>query len=174
MTTRQLDPNDVLADLESFLADNDPTTRGLDLDTQAAITTLLWEVAGIVTIAEQTKQSPNTARGLARLRTIAARLLTILDFSEEAFDLAETQIAAIAEKAIPLNGHGGNRQGNNYNLDIPSIRGDSPEYLTARIARDRPDILVRSCSTANELGDALVMLAASAQLQPVGGDTWAR
>jgi len=95
MTTRQLDPNDVLADLESFLADNDPTTRGLDLDTQAAITTLLWEVAGIVTIAEQTKQSPNTARGLARLRTIAARLLTILDFSEEAFDLAETQIDAL-------------------------------------------------------------------------------
>jgi len=34
-----------------------------------------------------------------------------------------------------------------------------------------PDLLdlVRSCSTADELGDALVMLAASAQLQPAGG-----
>lgn len=29
--------------------------------------------------------------------------------------------------------------------------------------------LVRSCSTADELGDALAMLAASAQLQPAGG-----
>lgn len=29
--------------------------------------------------------------------------------------------------------------------------------------------LTRSCSTAAQLGDALVMLAASAQLQPAGG-----
>lgn len=29
--------------------------------------------------------------------------------------------------------------------------------------------LVRSCATADQLGDALTMLAASAQLQPVGG-----
>ena len=29
--------------------------------------------------------------------------------------------------------------------------------------------LVRSCSTTDELGDALTMLAASAQLQPEGG-----
>ena len=29
--------------------------------------------------------------------------------------------------------------------------------------------LVRSCSTADELGDALVMLATTAQLQPAGG-----
>jgi len=63
--------------------------------------------------------------------------------ADEVAAAAAAQIAAIAEKAIPLNGHGGNRQGNNYNLDIPSIRGDSPEYLTARIARDRPDILER-------------------------------
>ncbi len=34
--------------------------------------------------------------------------------------------------------------------------------------------LVRSCSTADELGDALTMLAASAQLQPAGGATWIR
>jgi len=32
--------------------------------------------------------------------------------------------------------------------------------------------LVRSCSTADELGDALVMLATTAQLQPAGGDVW--
>ena len=95
MSTRQLDPDTILLDLESFLADNDPTTRGLDLDTQAAITTLLWEVSGICTIAELTRQSPNTARGLARLRAIAVRLMTLLDFDEAAFDLAETQVDAL-------------------------------------------------------------------------------
>lgn len=34
--------------------------------------------------------------------------------------------------------------------------------------------LVRSCSTAAQLADALVMLAASEQLQPEGGDVWTR
>lgn len=34
--------------------------------------------------------------------------------------------------------------------------------------------LVRSCATADQLGDAMTMLAASAQLQPERGDTWAR
>ncbi len=93
----QLNTDNILADLESFLADT--PTGGLDLDTQAAITALLWEVNGIVTIAEQTRQSPNTAHALKRLRSIAVRLLTILDPCEEAFDLAETQI-----DAMPWNG----------------------------------------------------------------------
>ena len=44
-----------------------------------------------------------------------------------------------------LAAHGGDRksdeyQGNNYNLDITD-RGTDSTYLTARIARDRPDIL---------------------------------
>jgi hypothetical protein len=60
---------------------------------------------------------------------------------------ARARIAAIAEKAIPLTVNGGDRktvQFNNYQTDIPSIAGGtSPEYLTARIARDRPDILER-------------------------------
>ena len=34
--------------------------------------------------------------------------------------------------------------------------------------------LVRSCSTAAQLADALVMLAASEQLQPEGGAPWMR
>ncbi len=34
--------------------------------------------------------------------------------------------------------------------------------------------LVKSCSTAAELADALTMVAASAQLQPEGGDVWNR
>ncbi len=34
--------------------------------------------------------------------------------------------------------------------------------------------LVRSCSTSDQLGDALAMLAASAQRQPTGGATWTR
>ncbi len=34
--------------------------------------------------------------------------------------------------------------------------------------------LVRSCATADQLGDALTMLAASAQLEPEGVPTWTR
>ena len=54
-------------------------------------------------------------------------------------------IAAIAEKAMPLNGNGTNRYNNSntYESETPSIQGNDPEYLTARIARDRPDILER-------------------------------
>lgn len=43
-----------------------------------------------------------------------------------------------------------------------------------------PDLLdlVRSCATSDQLGDALTMLAATVpsegQLQPAGGDVWAR
>lgn len=39
-----------------------------------------------------------------------------------------------------------------------------------------PDLLdlVRSCATADELGDALTMVAASEQLQPEGGAPWMR
>lgn len=39
-----------------------------------------------------------------------------------------------------------------------------------------PDLLdlARSCSTADELGDALVMLATTAQLQPEGVPAWTR
>ena len=94
MTTTQLDSDTIIFDLESFLADRD-VSGGLDLETQAAITQLLWEVSGIVTIAELTRQSPNTAHALKRLRTIAVRLMTLLDFSEDAFDLAETQVDAL-------------------------------------------------------------------------------
>lgn len=64
--------------------------------------------------------------------------------ADEVESEARARIAAIAEQAKPLNGHGGNRQLDNYQVDIPSIDGGtSPEYLTARIARDRPDILER-------------------------------
>lgn len=66
--------------------------------------------------------------------------------ADEVEQEARARIAAIAEKAVPLVIHGGDRktiQYNNYNVDIPSIQGTSPEYLTARIARDRPDILER-------------------------------
>ena len=49
-------------------------------------------------------------------------------------------IAALANEAVPLNGHGGDHkteqyQSNDYNLDTPSVRGDNPAYLTARIAQ---------------------------------------
>jgi hypothetical protein len=46
--------------------------------------------------------------------------------------------AALAAKALPLNGHGGDhgdgsKQGDNVTL----LRGNDISYLTARIARDR-------------------------------------
>lgn len=66
---------------------------------------------------------------------------------------AKAQIAAIAERAVPLNGHEygngvagpgrGNKTDNNNNVFSCGMQGTSPEYLTARIARDRPDILER-------------------------------
>ena len=59
---------------------------------------------------------------------------------------ARARIAAMAEQAKPLAANGGDRkteQYNNYNTDSPTVQGTSPEYLTARIARDRPDILER-------------------------------
>lgn len=52
---------------------------------------------------------------------------------------------ALAAKAEPLNGHGGDRsepKGQGNNVTLPT-RGNRSEYLTARIARDRPDILER-------------------------------
>lgn len=90
----QLNSNDILADLESYFADP-PATHALDLDTQAAITALLWEVHGIIDIAEASKQSINTTRGLKRLRTIAGLLLTLLQPDDAALDLAQDQVAAL-------------------------------------------------------------------------------
>jgi hypothetical protein len=90
----QLNTTDILADLESYFADP-PATHALDLDTQAAITLLIWEVRGIVDIAAATKQSPNTARGLARLAAIANLLTNLLQPDDAALDLAGEQVAAL-------------------------------------------------------------------------------
>ena len=63
---------------------------------------------------------------------------------------ARARIAAMAENVKPLmtfeeNGriNGRGKQIEDYNYNSLSIQGTSPEYLTARIARDRPDILDR-------------------------------
>jgi len=57
----------------------------------------------------------------------------------------------LAETAQPLAVNGGDRQldecnnqGNDYHLDSIKQRGDNAKYLTARIARDNPDILGRN------------------------------
>jgi len=52
-----------------------------------------------------------------------------------------------AQRPLTLLEHGGDRisearQGNDMTLP-PTRRGDDPDYLTARIARDRPDILAK-------------------------------
>lgn len=53
--------------------------------------------------------------------------------------------ARLAKKAVPLNEHGTNRFDNNGgdNNHVYKNRGTDPEYLAAKIARDRPDILKR-------------------------------
>lgn len=58
---------------------------------------------------------------------------------------AKRRTALMAEQAKPLNANGGDRQKQYYNYNTEKIdaQGTSPEYLTARIARDRPDILER-------------------------------
>ena len=75
-----------------------------------------------------------------------------LDLDEEEVELVKTAkkgralgaVIETAKKAKPLAAHGGDRksenadQGDNVTL---KARGNAPDYLTARIARDRPDIL---------------------------------
>lgn len=95
MSTTQLDPDTIIFDLESFFADRATTAGGLTLEEQAQVMQLLWEVEGIVSIVTATKQSPNTTRGLLRLRTIAGLLLALLDPGDDAIDLANDQVAAL-------------------------------------------------------------------------------
>jgi hypothetical protein len=57
---------------------------------------------------------------------------------------AEKGISDRAREAIPIPEQGGDRKSKDYQGNIITlIRGDNPDYLTARIARDRPDILER-------------------------------
>ena len=59
---------------------------------------------------------------------------------------ARARVAAMAENAKPLNGQGERGNGKrdyNYNVFPADNNGTDTEYLTARIARDRPDILDR-------------------------------
>jgi len=91
----QLNSTDILADLESYFADRDTTAGGLSVEQQAQVMQLLWEVEGIVSIVTATKQSPNTTRGLQRLRAIAGLLLALLDPGDDALDLAQEQVEAM-------------------------------------------------------------------------------
>jgi len=50
---------------------------------------------------------------------------------------------ARAERAVPLAEHGEAGRGRNRVDNVNSTGGNDPNYLTARIARDRPDILDR-------------------------------
>ncbi len=60
------------------------------------------------------------------------------------------RVAALANEPKPLQLEGGDKRSDqyqnhyyNYNSDSPQQQGTSADYLTARIARDRPDILER-------------------------------
>lgn len=58
---------------------------------------------------------------------------------------ARNRVAEIAENAKPLAMQGGDRQSNNfqdYNYNLEKVdKGTSADYLTARIARDHPEVL---------------------------------
>lgn len=61
---------------------------------------------------------------------------------------ARARVARVAALATPLNANGGDRQSANfqsynYKTERMESAGTDSEYLTARIARDRPDILER-------------------------------
>ncbi len=60
-------------------------------------------------------------------------------------DIPEAK-ARVVEKAMtaqPLNSHGSNQHGHDDVTRVTSSRGNRTDYLTARIARDRPDIWER-------------------------------
>lgn len=59
--------------------------------------------------------------------------------------LAVNAAQALAQRVEPLNVNGGDRKSElYYNSDaVAEERGTRADYLTARIARDRPDILER-------------------------------
>lgn len=102
-----------------------------------------------------------------------------LDLDEEEVELVKTAkkgralgaVIETAKKAKPLAAHGGDRksenadQGDNVTL---KARGNAPDYLTARIARDRPDIQDR---VSFRPGLALPQLPrfAHATISPSGG-----
>lgn len=56
---------------------------------------------------------------------------------------ARNRVAEIAENVKPLAEHGINQHNNSgrYDYNVLSSRGESADYLTARIARDHPEIL---------------------------------
>lgn len=125
-----------------------------------------WCVAVLREAKAERKQLESDARSLGQwlnaLRKVEAwkvldklswsTLLVDLDLTDEQADALITSkkgdtvgaVIARAESAKALSKHGGDRksgeeQGNNITLK----RGTDPNYLTARIARDRPDILER-------------------------------
>jgi hypothetical protein len=56
---------------------------------------------------------------------------------------ARARTAQLAVQAKPLNRRGGDRKRNQSNVRNFDLRGNTPEYLAARIARDHPDIYER-------------------------------
>jgi hypothetical protein len=57
--------------------------------------------------------------------------------------VAIVKTRALAAKALTKHGELGWGRSRAYNVNSTSAAGNNAEYLTARIARDRPDILER-------------------------------
>jgi hypothetical protein len=93
-----------------------------------------WETLGLlsfdVLMMQKVKLDPADARAVLQAKP-GRSLGSVL------------RVQATAEEAKPILGHGGDRTTQEQGDNITLKRGDDAEYLTRRIARDRPDILER-------------------------------
>ena len=89
----QLNSTDILADLESFLADT--PTGGLDFETTAQVIALLWEVNAHVAMLRTTKPKGNAGTACTYLERAAVALLNLLGDNDQVIDRAHELIEAL-------------------------------------------------------------------------------
>lgn len=96
--TTQLVADDVIADVESYLADYDIGV-GLDLESAAQVYALVVEVAAHVRMLRQTKLSRNGTTACSYLERAATAMLALLDEHGAVADRAEEIL-----NALPVGG----------------------------------------------------------------------
>jgi hypothetical protein len=93
-----------------------------------------WETLGLlsfdVLMMQKVKLDPADARAVLQAKP-GRSLGSVL------------RVQVTAEEAKPILDHGGDRTTQEQGYNVPLVRGNDADYLTRRIARDRPDILER-------------------------------
>jgi hypothetical protein len=115
-----------------------------------------WSAASVRTVMELRHRyekgldtKPDVAARMAKLRARVAELLHPEDrVAEQACDSPEIgepggRREGAGRKSAAADPPEGTQKNQGNNITLKRIRGDSPDYLTARIARDRPDIIER-------------------------------